>query len=110
VGPRAGLDDVETRKFLTLPGLELRPVGRPTRSSSLYRLRYPGSQFIDLQMKNVKERKVMCFPKTACLLHPFIIKEAMFPVRTRFFPVVRVVNCLPLLNYEYLPGCNYDII
>jgi hypothetical protein len=22
VGPRAGLDDVETRKFLTLPGLE----------------------------------------------------------------------------------------
>jgi hypothetical protein len=25
VGPRAGLDDVENRKFLTLPGLELRP-------------------------------------------------------------------------------------
>jgi hypothetical protein len=25
VGPRAGLDDVEKRKFLTLPGLELRP-------------------------------------------------------------------------------------
>jgi hypothetical protein len=24
VGPRAGLDDVEKRKFLTLPGLELR--------------------------------------------------------------------------------------
>jgi hypothetical protein len=24
VGPRAGLDDVEERKFLTLPGLELR--------------------------------------------------------------------------------------
>jgi hypothetical protein len=23
VGPKAGLDDVETRKFLTLPGLEL---------------------------------------------------------------------------------------
>jgi hypothetical protein len=27
VGPRAGLDDVEKRKFLTLPGLELRPLG-----------------------------------------------------------------------------------
>jgi hypothetical protein len=40
--PRAGLDDVETRKFLTLPGLELRPLGRPARSQSLYRLRYPG--------------------------------------------------------------------
>jgi hypothetical protein len=31
VGPRAGLDDVEKRKFLTLPGLELRPLGRPVR-------------------------------------------------------------------------------
>jgi hypothetical protein len=27
--PRAGLDDVEKRKFLTLPGLELRPLSRP---------------------------------------------------------------------------------
>jgi hypothetical protein len=39
---RAGLDDVEWRKFLTLPGLELRPLGRPVRSQSIYRLRYPG--------------------------------------------------------------------
>jgi hypothetical protein len=30
--PRAGLDDVEKRKFLTLPELELRPLGRPARS------------------------------------------------------------------------------
>jgi hypothetical protein len=29
VGPRAGLDDMEKRKFLTLPGLEFRPLGRP---------------------------------------------------------------------------------
>jgi hypothetical protein len=42
VDPRAGLDAVEKRKFLTLPDLELRPVGRPARSQSLYRLRYPG--------------------------------------------------------------------
>jgi hypothetical protein len=33
VGPRASLD---------LPELELPPVGRPTRSQSLYRLSYPG--------------------------------------------------------------------
>jgi hypothetical protein len=32
VGPRAGLDDVEERKILTPPGLELRPLGRPARS------------------------------------------------------------------------------
>jgi hypothetical protein len=40
VDPRAGLDVVEKRKFLTLPGLELRPLGRPAHSQSLYRLRY----------------------------------------------------------------------
>jgi hypothetical protein len=43
VDPRAGLDDVEKRKFLTLPGLKPRPLGRPARDQSLYRLRYPGS-------------------------------------------------------------------
>jgi hypothetical protein len=32
VDPRAGLDDVEKRKLLNLPGLELRPLGRPARS------------------------------------------------------------------------------
>jgi hypothetical protein len=43
VKPRAGLDDVGKSKFLNLPGLELRLLGRPARSQSLYRLRYPGS-------------------------------------------------------------------
>jgi hypothetical protein len=43
MNPRAGLDDVEKRKFLTLPGLELSFLGRPARSQSLCRLRYPGS-------------------------------------------------------------------
>jgi hypothetical protein len=32
VAPRAGLDDVEKRKFLTILGLELRLLGRPARS------------------------------------------------------------------------------
>jgi hypothetical protein len=34
----------EKRKFLTLPGLELRPLSRPARSRSLWRLSYPGSK------------------------------------------------------------------
>jgi hypothetical protein len=34
VGPRAGLDDVEKRKFLTLPELKLRPLGVVERVSS----------------------------------------------------------------------------
>jgi hypothetical protein len=43
VGPRAGLNDMEKWKFLPSPGLELRHLGRPVRSQSLYRLSYPGS-------------------------------------------------------------------
>jgi hypothetical protein len=36
VGPRARLDDLEKRKFFTLPGLELRPLCHPARSQPLY--------------------------------------------------------------------------
>jgi hypothetical protein len=32
VGPRVGLDYTENKKFLTLPGFELRSLGRPVRS------------------------------------------------------------------------------
>jgi hypothetical protein len=38
VVPRAGLDNVKKRKFLTLPGLVLRPLGHPAHSHSLSRL------------------------------------------------------------------------
>jgi hypothetical protein len=43
MGPRAGLDEMEKWKFLILPGLELRPLGRPAHTQPLYGLRYPGS-------------------------------------------------------------------
>jgi hypothetical protein len=42
VDPRAGVDGVEKTKFLTLPGLDLRPLSLLARSQSLYRLRYSG--------------------------------------------------------------------
>jgi hypothetical protein len=35
VDPRAGLDNLEKRKFLILPGLELRTLSHPARSQSL---------------------------------------------------------------------------
>jgi hypothetical protein len=38
VGPRTSLDDVEKEKFLTLPGLELRPPCHPARSRLVYPL------------------------------------------------------------------------
>jgi hypothetical protein len=53
VAPRVGLEDMEKRIFLTLPGLELRTLCRPARNQSLYRLRYPGSQ-IERYKKNLR--------------------------------------------------------
>jgi hypothetical protein len=50
--PRAGLHNVEKRKILILPGLELLPLGRPARSQSLYRLRYLGSIYLINTSKN----------------------------------------------------------
>jgi hypothetical protein len=41
--PRTGLDAVEKKKFLTLPGVELQTLCRRARSQSLYRLSYLGS-------------------------------------------------------------------
>jgi hypothetical protein len=38
VDPRAGLDDLKKRKFLTLLGLELRTLSRLARSQSLTRV------------------------------------------------------------------------
>jgi hypothetical protein len=43
VDPWAGLENVQKITFLTLLGLELRPLGRPACSQLLYRLRYSGS-------------------------------------------------------------------
>jgi hypothetical protein len=43
MGHRTGLDDVEKKKLLTLPVLELWSLCRPVRSQSLYQLNYPGS-------------------------------------------------------------------
>jgi hypothetical protein len=51
--PRTGMDNVEKRTFLTLPGLELRPFGRPAHSQSLYWLRYPGSSYFPVAAEKV---------------------------------------------------------
>jgi hypothetical protein len=43
VDPRAGLNDMQKRIFLTLSRLELRLLSRQDRNQCLYRLRYPDS-------------------------------------------------------------------
>jgi hypothetical protein len=50
VDPKADLDDMKKRKFLTLSELEVRPLGRPAHSQSLYRLSYPGSSHFSVEM------------------------------------------------------------
>jgi hypothetical protein len=68
VGPRTGVDDVEKRNFLTLSGLELRPLGRPARSQSLYRLSYPGSgttHNLAKRLRNIKSCLNIIKPMTS---------------------------------------------
>jgi hypothetical protein len=52
--PRAGLENVEKRKFLTLPGLEL----RPTRSQSLSRLVEWERVLHNVKHKNEREKEI----------------------------------------------------
>jgi hypothetical protein len=65
VGPRAGLDDMEKGQFLTLPDLELRPLGRPASIQSLYRLRYRRTFFEYKAPSN--ERLTKCVECTSCI-------------------------------------------
>jgi hypothetical protein len=74
VGPRAGLDDLEKRKFLTLLGLEFRPL-----TQSLYRLRYPGSPGRCREEKNLfplLEIQPRLFIRLAC--NPITIQTEIF--------------------------------
>jgi hypothetical protein len=57
-GPRAVLDDVEKRKFSNLRRLELPPLGRPARSQSLYRLRYPGPYYYITKRIIIQEHRL----------------------------------------------------
>jgi hypothetical protein len=54
VDPGAGVVDVEKRKFLTLQGLEIRPLGRLACRQSLYRLRYPAPNKRGVKRNSIK--------------------------------------------------------
>jgi hypothetical protein len=98
VDPRATLDDVEKRNFLTLSGLEVRPLGRPARSQSLYRLRYPGSLCLQDTLPNVhvtahKIISPICIlntstnmvPLTACgFTHSTYTRTHLYPTSSLF--------------------------
>jgi hypothetical protein len=95
VGPRAGLDDLEKRQFLNLPGLEFRSLSRPARSQSLYRLRYPS------WLENTAKDKRM-FVLERQLLY------ALVPVRAKLFTHHFVCNkdTGMVTNMGSLLGCK----
>jgi hypothetical protein len=68
VDSRPSLDDVEKRKFLTLLGLKLRPLGCPACSQSLYQLRYPGSKYEPYELLNNLN---ILFPVPSFIFHIF---------------------------------------
>jgi hypothetical protein len=59
----AGLSGTQKRTFLALPGLELRPLRRPARSQSLYRLRYRQTGVTLMHYKHISELIVPVSPK-----------------------------------------------
>jgi hypothetical protein len=87
VDPRVGLDE-EKRKFLTLPGFELRPLGRLGRSQSLYRLRYPGSWDILISKKKNNQN---CLS----ILYPHMYNDMSVFVKEYFSPQKYRKNLLP---------------
>jgi hypothetical protein len=76
VGPRTGLDDLEERKFLTLSGLELRFLGRPARSQSLYDYAIPAPRYKGFVPKRVKMYYTWFNPFVNTPLHLHSFKTA----------------------------------
>jgi hypothetical protein len=88
-GPRTGLDDMENREILTLPGLELRPLGSPACSQTLYRPHYPS--FCHLL---IGTDKCHAFP-LQCLCLGYQIM-ALYQIFVESF----VYSCFPILHYS----------
>jgi hypothetical protein len=97
VDPRAGLVDVEERKFLTLPRLELRPLGRPACSQSLYRFCYPGTSLYQYMNKKLMNEQFLSHSGgllSWCLLILVVLQESC--TLSSF--------CWWHLNWKYLCG------
>jgi hypothetical protein len=74
VGPTGSLHVVEKRKFLTLPGLELRLLGRPARSQSLHRL-----TLSRLLIKITINRRLSCQDiKTVCTRKEYLFTRVRY--------------------------------
>jgi hypothetical protein len=87
VVPRIGLGDVKKRKFLTLPGLELRLLGRPALSQLLYRLCYPGSMLFKHTIKIIRRDSSLLVQWLAAVLNTgvrFLVMARIFLITAMF--------------------------
>jgi hypothetical protein len=81
VDPRAGVDDVEKRKFLTPPGLELRPLFRPARSSRCADYAIPAPYLRRLLCKNGEMgRKLTCRNRPSLSVKSQIVSVVIRPM------------------------------
>jgi hypothetical protein len=88
VDPRTGVDDMEKRKFLTLPGLELRPLTRPARIQSLYRL------------PTLPAPNIFIVYYTLCIYYTTTIFHIQLPL-------LLSILCVHRLHYMNKPFCIY---
>jgi hypothetical protein len=92
VGPRAGLDDVEKRKFLTLLGLELRPLGRPACSQSLTDYAIPAPPYIFIYIQNYVSFSFVGFCKHSFLGFPKLWKQWKWCYPVFFYILIPLPN------------------
>jgi hypothetical protein len=103
VGPRAGLHDVE--KILGPKGLELRPLGRPARNQSLYRLSYILIQFRMPTLRLQQLTKMLIFFMT----RPSRLEQLQVTHR-RLTPLSRIVRLLSLSAVkDRLNACHLKV-
>jgi hypothetical protein len=74
VDPKAGLENMEKCKFLTVPGLELRPFSCPAYSQSLYHLCYPRSIMYRYNCKFSNDNSTTFLVLYSCRVIDYIIK------------------------------------
>jgi hypothetical protein len=103
VGPRTGLDDVEKRKFLTLPGLELRPLCCPARSQSLCRLSYLGSCLVAVRYKIIFHTcEVSLYRLKYDIFTTISIFSSLFPNRVLQLPLAFVRHGIVSVHFHLM--------
>jgi hypothetical protein len=104
------VDDVEKRKFLILPGLELRPLGRPARSQSLYRLRYSGFLAHDVWSYKMFLKEKHCDISQLLLSPCMQYSNCSSYIRHFYFTRIFCVNIIIMTQFYNAVSVGYLLI